>query len=428
MNRIIGYEKEQRELATLADMLLRCDEFNRIGVRIPRGVVLCGEPGVGKTELARSISRKHKGIELVEIHASDYCDPDNVCQLLRQAFEQAKKKAPCVLLLDELDKSSGRLPGFLSESCDDVNKALLNLLEEIKPTDAVLAVVTCNDLNALSKSLLRPGRLDRVLTIDVPDKDTRAKILNYYFSRIRIRKALDLNEIASGTSGYSGAKLQCLTNECAILAMEKESPVIDSDDVRKVINKLEFCGNEKNPLKNAASLHRIAVHEAGHALAALMLMPESIFGASVIPQGESNGHIRFSEDENCVMSVSEVENEIAVILAGHVAERVFLGEYVTGSGSDLGMAASRAYYLAGPEGAYGYKGIAAITVAPVRGTPDREIIETVERKLHEIDKRTAKLLTENSRLFESLVAALEEKHVLSGEELKQIKNAAKAAA
>ena len=186
MNRIIGYEKEQSELASLADMLLRCSQFNKLGVRIPRGIVLCGEPGVGKTEMARSISQLHNGIGLVEVRASDYCGTDNVCEVLTQAFEEAKRKAPCVLLLDELDKSSGSLPSFLSEECDDVNKALLHLLEEIKPSDAVLAVVTCNDLNALSRSLLRPGRLDRVLMIDAPDKYTRVKILKYYFGRIRI--------------------------------------------------------------------------------------------------------------------------------------------------------------------------------------------------------------------------------------------------
>ena len=426
MNRIIGYEKEQSELASLADMLLRCSQFNRMGVRIPRGIVLCGEPGVGKTEMARSISQLHKGIGLVEVRASDYCGTDNVCEVLTQAFEEAKRKAPCVLLLDELDKSSGRLPSFLTEECDDVNKALLHLLEEIKPSDAVLAVVTCNDLNALSRSLLRPGRLDRVLMIDAPDKDTRAKILRYYFGRIRIRKEFDVGEIANGTTGFSGAKLQCLTNECGILAMAKDEPVIDSEDVRKALNKLEFGAAERNIFEDPSSLHRVAVHEAGHVLAALTLTPENIFGASIIPQGASNGHIRFSETEDGVQSVSEVEKEIAVMLAGHVAERVFLGEYIMGSSYDLGMAASRTYHLIAHEAAYGYKGVAAgaatFGLPPRSGLTDRETSEAVERKLREIDAKTEDLLMKNRALFQAVLVSLESKHILSGEELKQIKS------
>lgn len=422
MGIIVGYEKEKREIANLHDMLQNSNMYRHYGVRIPRGLALYGEPGVGKTVLARSIAGG--GINLVELRSADCCE-ENAPEAIKSVFEEARHTTPSVILLDELDKIAGTSTRFFMESNDAVKKTLLQELDALSEEDEILVVATCNDTDVLGDALLRPGRFDRQLYIDLPDEETREQILDEYFSRLRVEKELDLKYLAKLTHGYTGAKLECLANEAGIMAMEKPFPRVDMNDIRIIMNKFAFGGNEKPSFSDMGEVRKIAIHEAGHALVAMLLAPDNIHGASVLPQGESAGHIHFINPESNITSVKDIENEITVLLAGHVAERMILGEYMTGACSDISKAATRLQFLITDCAAYGYKA----TPFSVH-TRCREDIVSNEikcganslliEKMEEFDRFAELLIGKAYSVFEALVGNLMEKQTLTREELFEI--------
>ena len=422
MGIIVGYEKEKREIANLHDMLQNSNMYRHYGVRIPRGLALYGEPGVGKTVLARSIAGG--GINLVELRSADCCEED-APEAIKNVFEEARKTAPSVILLDELDKIAGTSQRFFMESNDAVKKTLLQELDALSEEDDILVVATCNDTEVLGDALLRPGRFDRQLHIDLPDEETREQILEEYFARLKVEKEIDLKYLAKLTHGYTGAKLECLANEAGIMAMEKPFPSVDMNDIRVIMNKFAFGSNEKSPFSDIDDLRKIAIHEAGHALVAMLLAPNSIHGASVLPQGESAGHIQFINSENGVTSVKDIENEITVLLAGHVAERMILGEYLAGACSDISKAATRLQFLVTGCAAYGYDA----TPFSVHTRLREDIVSNdikcsantlLIKKMEEFDRFAELLIGKAYSVFEALVGNLMEKQTLTREELFEI--------
>lgn len=422
MGIIVGYEKEKREIANLHDMLQNSNMYRHYGVRIPRGLALYGEPGVGKTVLARSIAGG--GINLVELRSADCCEED-APEAIKNVFEEARQTAPSVILLDELDKIAGTSQRFFMESNDAVKKTLLQELDALNEEDDILVVATCNDTDVLGDALLRPGRFDRQLHIDLPDEETREQILEEYFARLKVEKEIDLKYLAKLTHGYTGAKLECLANEAGIMAMEKPFPRVDMNDIRIIMNRFAFGGNEKPTFSDMGEVRKIAIHEAGHALVAMLIAPESIHGASILPQGESAGHIQFINPENGVTSVKDIENEITVLLAGHVAERMILGQYMTGACSDISMAATRLQFLITDCAAYGYE------AAPFSvHTRHREDIVSNDikcsanallvEKMEEFDRFAELLIGKGYSVFEAVVGNLMEKQTLTREELFEI--------
>ena len=425
MGKIVGYEKERKEIAQLREMLKNSARYRKYGIRIPRGIVLYGEPGVGKTVLAKSIAAD--GISLIELRAANCCEEDAVNEL-KAVFERAKNSAPAVILLDELDKIAGTSEHFMMEMNDSIKKALLQELDGLNEDDDVLVAATCNDTDSIGEALLRPGRFDRRLHIEAPDEATRRLIVKEYFDRLRMKNDVDYGYIAKITYGYTGAKIECLANETGILAAEKETPCIEISDIRIIMNKFAFEGGEKDPSEDPQMLKRIAVHEAGHALLALKLAPDCLYGASILPQGESCGHIQFINPEDGVGTVSQIENEAAVLLAGHVAERVIYGEYSVGSDSDLRCAAARIRVLTISQAAYGYDGVVLAVNMHPGNIVSEKIKETVSevllQKLNEADKKAEAVITENRVMLDSIVEALIKNQTLSRNELFEIKNAA----
>ena len=425
MGIIVGYEKEQEEIRQLREMLKNAERYRDYGVRIPRGIVLYGEPGVGKTVLAKSLAAD--GISLIELRAANCCEDDAVKEL-KEVFEKAKQATPSVILLDELDKIAGTSDRFMMEMNDSIKKTLLQELDSLSNEDNVLVVATCNDTDSLGSALLRPGRFDRQLNIEAPDEETRKLIIKEYFGRLKVKAVLNFDYLSRITYGYTGAKIECLANEAGIMAMDKPEPSVDLSDIRVIMNKFAFGSNAKKPSDDLTKLRNVAVHEAGHALVALKLAPDCLFGASILPQGESCGHIQFINPDEGVGTVSEIENEAAVLLGGHIAERTVLGEYLTGADSDMRGAVGRIHYLAVSQAAYGYAGATLGTNMRSSDTISEKLKESVcnivLKKLNDIDSMVEKLISENLELHSKIVKALMEKQTLSRDELFEIKNAA----
>jgi len=416
---IVGYDNEKKELLNLRDMLHNAKEYKAKGVRIPKGCAIFGECGIGKTVLARSIA--DKGITLVELRAADCCS-ETTEESIRLAFEAAKQKTPSVLLLDELDKIAGTNMNFFMEGNDEVKKILLQELDGISEDEEVLVVATCNDLECLGEALLRPGRFDRLIGMSAPDEPTRKKILKKYFSKLSMPKEINYDYLAKITNGYTGAKLECLANEAGILVLREGQEAITEETIRVVMNKISFKGCEKPQTKNLEELYRIAVHEVGHAMVAMYTNPDKLFGASILPQGESGGHTLFMSCHDDAPCISSVENDVMVLLGGRVAERVILGEFGIGAGDDLIKAASTMMYLISNQAAYGYKYLYNIVAnrGPINMSSDEvknSAAKLLEEKLNELDAKAEKIIRDNMEKFRQIVNTILVKQVLCREEL-----------
>ena len=410
---IAGYEKEKEELLQLRRFLHHAEEYRKAGVRIPRGLILYGEPGVGKTVMARAIV--DEGIALVEVRAADCCE-ENTAEKLQDAFSEAKAHAPAVLLLDELDKIAGGSRYFFMEGNDNIRKILLQELDKLTDNDGVLVVATCNDMDCLGDALVRSGRFDRLLSVEPPNEKERKKIFAQYFCRLKLENELDYGYLSRITPGYTGAEIECIVNEAGILAMERKKRVVRQDDVRKVMNRLAFHGQES---EGGVCSPVVAVHEAGHALVALMLEPDCVYGASILAQGKTNGHIQFI----CVgaepLSVEREENTVTVLLAGRVAERVAFGQNFLGSSSDLQRARAKVFDLLMRHGAYGYEYLAEgrVCIGPGMEAASAAREKKAAEILQRLDSRAEEILHHMRGKLEKIADALLKKQVLSREEL-----------
>ena len=418
MDCIVGYENEKKELLQLRRMLHEANTYRENGLRIPRGLILCGAPGIGKTVLARSIA--DKGIHLEEVQASQGRGK-KAQEEIQEAFRVAKMSAPSVLILDELDKSFGGGMELLTGGRDNFTKVLLQELDSIDEFSPVLVVATCNEIEPISGALLRSGRFDRILKMDIPDAETRLKILRHYLRKVKIQKKFDEKQVAKITQGYTGAQIECLVNECGIRAMEREEKVITIEDVREAINKMAFYGAVKEPLKDVNERRKIAVHEAGHAIVSLALEPESFHMATILPQGESEGHVTFVGEEGTMPSIHYMEHRVAMALGGRVAERMVYGENFLGSSSDLISAAKMMHQLLVVHAAYGYDyvmGAANAQGLPLISDEGKEATRLkVSEKLSEMDGVAERVITEQRPLFDALVELLLERQTVNREDI-----------
>ncbi len=407
---IAGYDKEKEELLQLRKCLHNFEKYREMGVRIPRGLILYGEPGVGKTVMARAIA--DDGIQLIEVRAADCCD-ETAVEKLQSAFEEAKCHTPAVLLLDELDKIAGGSRHYFMEGNDIIRKILLQEMDKLAESDGVLVVATCNDIGCLGDALVRSGRFDRQLAIDLPDEKERKKIFTQYFARQKLDNELDFGYLSRITLGYTGAEIECIVNEAGLLVMDKRRRTVRQEDVRKVMNRLAFHGQES---ENKSCSPMVAVHEAGHALVALALAPECIYGASILAQGDTNGHIQFICNSAEPASVESEENAIAVLLAGRVAERRMFDQIFLGSSSDLRCAWEKVIKLLTRHGAYGYEYLAGGRIGS--GT---EAELSIEKKaadiLQRLDSRAEDILLRMRGKLIKIADALLKKQVLSRDEL-----------
>ncbi len=422
---IYGYEKEKNEMQELHDMLCNAQAFRKRGVRIPRGIILSGEPGVGKTILAKTIAGDD--ISVSELRAASCCDEETT-ERIREVFREAKENNPSVILIDELDKIAGGSMSFFMEGNDNVRKVLLQEIDSIPGESDIMLVATCNDAECLGNALLRPGRFDRHLRISMPDESTRHKIIENYFRKIDIPQTIDYGYTAKITAGFTGADIECLANESGIRAMLKDFPCIDNDDIRLTINRMIFDSDEDEKINSRDELYTVAVHEAGHALVAMMLDPDNIYGASTFAQGESSGHVSIVSGNDSPLPVRKVEDSVSIALGGHVAERVILGEYYTGSSADISKASASVTRLIMSSGIDDYR----FAVARVRSNPGEnlfsdelrtELDHMVEKKLLAADRKAESIIKSNMELYRAIVKELTKRRFLSREDLMEIKKA-----
>ncbi len=420
-DRIAGYEKEKEQLRGLRELLLHLDDYKKSGIRIPRGVLLYGAPGVGKTVMAKAIAEAP--IACVELCSAD-CTREDAADKVLETFEKARNAAPAVLLIDELDKITEESHEFYMEGNDRIMKILLQELDGQKDNSGVLVVATCNHFENINPALLRSGRFDRLIQIGNPSMEDRKAIIQYYFSKVKLEKHMEEDYLAKITGGYSGAQLECVINEAGILAMESKASAIEPEHIRTAMNRIAFRTLEGDVGEKKERMIT-ATHEAGHALAALLLSPDKLTGASVIPHGKTRGFVRMRyTEENEILSAEDMEKQVTVSLAGAAAEQMIYGTNFLSSSEDFGKAIATVHTMITDMGVYGLdllwpERTVRREIPVSKETADRICAKRTELIQKFSDRATA-LLEENKAVFLAIAEALCERYSLSKEEIEDI--------
>jgi len=340
---VAGQENAKREVEELIEYLRDPARFGRLGAEVPRGVLLLGPPGTGKTLLARALAGE-AGVPFFSISGSEFIEVfvGVGASRVRNLFQRAKKHAPCIIFIDELD-AVGRTRGTgLGGGHDEREQTLNQILAQMdgfEPHEAVIVLAATNRPDVLDPALLRPGRFDRHVVLDLPDRKDRLAILKVHTRKVPLGGDVDLEKIAGTTPGFSGADLRNLINEAAILAARDKAQAVDMRHLDEARDKV-VLGSARSLAIQPEERHRLAVHEAGHAVVAYFI-PETdpIYKVSIIPRGRAlGGTQQMPEQERHTIPEEYLRARLAVILGGRTAERELLGSVSSGADDDIRQA------------------------------------------------------------------------------------------
>jgi cell division protease FtsH len=347
---VAGLQSAKRDLREVVEFLREPARFQRLGAHVPRGVLLVGPPGTGKTLLARAVAGE-AGVPFFSINGSEFIElfVGVGASRVRELFETAKKNAPAIVFIDEID-AVGRSRGTgLGGGHDEREQTLNQLLSEMDGfarNDLAVVIAATNRPDVLDSALLRPGRFDRRVLVDRPERAARKAILEVHTRKKPLAADVDLDAVAAATPGFSGADLANLINEAAILATRRGAETIGMEDVWAAQDKVEVGDPRETPL-SPAEKQRIAVHEAGHALCAhLSAGAEPVKRVTIIPRGMTLGSTRqLPGEDKHVATHSELTARLRVLLGGYAAEQTVLGEVSSGAEHDLQQATNIAYNM-----------------------------------------------------------------------------------
>ena len=345
---VAGMDEEKAELQEIVDFLRNSDKFTEIGAKIPHGMLLAGSPGTGKTLLARAVAGE-ADVQFLSISGSDFMEMyvGVGASRVRDLFEQAKRLAPAIIFIDEIDAVGRKRGSGLGGGHDEREQTLNQLLVEMdgfSHTEGVIVLAATNRPDILDPALLRPGRFDRQIHIHAPDAKGREEILKIHAKGKRLDDSVDLKTVALATSGFTGADLSNLINEAAIMAVRDNRPVITMSDLNDAMMKIIAGPEKKSRVRLLRDLKITAVHEAGHAVAMYSLPThDPVHQISIIPRGRALGITWTSPKEDTDhMTRNEMYESIVGLLGGRVAEALYLGDISTGASNDIDRASKLA--------------------------------------------------------------------------------------
>jgi len=338
---VAGIDEAKDEVEEIIAFLKDPKKFQRLGGRIPKGVLLVGSPGTGKTLLARAIAGE-AGVPFFSISGSDFVEMfvGVGASRVRDLFEQGKKHAPCIIFIDEIDAVGRHRGAGLGGGHDEREQTLNQLLVEMdgfEGNDGVIIVAATNRPDVLDPAILRPGRFDRRITVGRPDVKGRTEILRVHTKRTPISPDVDLETIARGCPGFSGADLENLVNEAALLAARQDKDAVNMADFELAKDKV-FMGTERRSMVISEEEKRnTAIHEAGHTLISVLINHhDPVHKVTIIPRGPALGVTWYlPKDDRHNLSKEQAESSIAVALGGRIAEEVIFGRLTTGAGNDI---------------------------------------------------------------------------------------------
>ena len=341
---VAGEDEEKEELKEVVEFLKSPDKFNTLGARIPHGVLLVGPPGTGKTLLARACAGE-AGVPFYSISGSDFVEMyvGVGASRVRDLFDKAKKTMPCIIFIDEIDAVGRQRGAGLGGGHDEREQTLNQLLVEMdgfEANDGIIVMAATNRADILDKALLRPGRFDRQVYVGLPDVKGREEILKVHARGKPLGEDVDLRDIAKGTPGFSGADLENLLNEAALLAVRRHRRFIMQKDIDDAILKVSMGPEKKSRVITEKERRLTAYHESGHAIAAHYLEHvDPVQYITIIPRGQAGGFTLFRpQDDKSFRSRSEMFEDIVVALGGRIAEKIFLDDISTGASGDIQQA------------------------------------------------------------------------------------------
>jgi cell division protease FtsH len=436
---VAGYEGAKSEISEVVDFLKMPERYSRVGAVVPRGVLMIGPPGTGKTLLARAVAGE-AGVVFFSVTGSGFVElfVGVGASRVRDLFEQARKRAPAIIFIDEIDAIGQRRAGSGAVVSNDEREQTLNqLLAEMdgfEPSTGIVVLAATNRPEILDPALLRPGRFDRQVTIPLPNVTERAAILAVHSRGKKLAPDVNLDAIARGTPGFSGADLANLTNEAAIFAVRDGRDVITAGDFDAARDRIILGRREGSNVLLPEEKHAVAVHESGHALvAALSPQADPVAKVTILPAGQALGVTeQLPLVERHMYGEDYLHDSLAVRLGGRAAELVVLGQGSTGAANDLAGATDlatkmvREFGLSKTLGPVGYpeggsvflgSGGPGMSSRPFAEATQAEIDREVAMLLRQAEKRAVELLTEHRSVLDALTNLLLEDETVDGSEV-----------
>ncbi|HLE40813.1 MAG TPA: ATP-dependent zinc metalloprotease FtsH, partial [Nitrospirota bacterium] len=439
---VAGADEAKEELQEIIEFLREPQKFQKLGGKIPKGVLLVGPPGTGKTLLARAIAGE-AGVPYLSISGSDFVEMfvGVGASRVRDLFEQGKKQAPCIIFIDEIDAVGRHRGAGLGGGHDEREQTLNQLLVEMdgfESNEGVILIAATNRPDVLDPALLRPGRFDRQVVIPRPDVNGRLGILKVHTQKIKLSPEVDLGSIARGTPGLSGAELANLVNEAALLASRLSKTQVENDDFDRAKDKILMGLERKSMLISDEEKRITAVHEAGHTIVARLIPgTDPVHKVSIIPRGMALGiTLQLPMADKYHYSREYLLNDIAIFMGGRAAEEIALQQMTTGARSDIERATSMARRMVTEWGmsdklgplSYGKKEeqiFLGREIAQHRDYSEHTAIEIdneVKRIVTENYDRAKRIITERRETLDLLTKALLEKETLDAGDIDEIMN------
>ena len=437
---VAGIDEEKEELQEIVEFLKNPKKFTDMGARIPKGVLLVGQPGTGKTLLAKAVAGE-AGVPFFIISGSDFVEMfvGVGASRVRDLFEEAKRNAPCIIFIDEIDAVGRQRGAGLGGGHDEREQTLNQMLVEMdgfSANEGVIVLAATNRPDVLDKALLRPGRFDRQIVVPAPDVKAREQILEVHSKKKKLAEDVDLKVIAKNTSGFTGADLENLLNESALLTARRDKQEIDEKEIEDAMIKVTMGPEKKTRVRSNKEKRLVAYHEAGHAVVSKFLPTQDpVHEISIIPRGMAGGYTMYrpAEDKSFI-SKTEMEENIVSLLGGRVSEQLVLGDISTGASNDIERATQIAKSMCTK---YGMSDrIGTITLGSSQdevflgrdfaqeksyseetaGIIDEEIKNIIDHAYEEAKS----ILSKNRDKLDKVAAVLIEKEKITGDEFDQI--------
>ncbi|PTX59950.1 ATP-dependent metalloprotease FtsH [Melghirimyces profundicolus] len=419
-----GQNRSKKELEEALDFLIHRDKTHHYGIRPIKGILLSGPPGTGKTLMAKaaahytdSVFVATSGSEFVEMYVG--VGAQRIRELFQEARNQAKKnrKNSAIVFIDEIDVIGGQREGAQHREYDQTLNQLLTEMDGISTNQDVqiLVIAATNRKDMLDSALLRPGRFDRHITVDLPDKQARISILKLHTQNKPLAEDADIVQIADETFGFSGAQLESLTNEAAIYALRDNSDVIRQEHLSQAIDKV-MMGEKTDREATQEERERVAIHELGHAIVSEWVRPGSVSQVSLSPRGQALGYVRHHPGQDRYLYTrKQIEDQIMVCLAGAAAEEKVFQNRSTGAQNDYEQANR---YIRTMIDA----GLSDLGIINKELVSNETLHNESAKILKELHEKTVQLLNQYTRVFEEALSVLLKEEVLSGEQFRRLLN------
>ena len=429
---VAGLDEEKHEMIEIVDFLKNPERFNQMGAKIPRGVLLCGQPGTGKTLIAKAIAGEAK-VPFISMSGSEFIEmfAGLGASRVRKLFEKAKKISPCIIFIDEIDAIGSRRSsnsGAESENNQTLNQLLVEM-DGFDTDETIIVLAATNRPEMLDKALLRPGRFDRRITIGLPDMKGREAILKIHAKEKKFAEDVDLKSIAEDTAGFTGADLANILNEAAIIATINGHNAITNKDIEDAVKKVTVGLEKQSRVISEKDKKLTAYHEAGHAIVSSRLETQKgVKEVSIIPRGVAGGYTMYKTNEDkYYISKTEMEEKMVALMGGRAAEKIVLNDISTGASNDIEVATGIAKDMITKYGM-------SETLGPISINTEQDPYELqmlgekfgdaigaeVKILLDNAYVTAQKLIIENRAKLDKVAQALLEKEVISAEEFQEL--------